>query len=83
MIKRLYLNRDWLFNDGKKSEVVTVPHTVKELPFNYIDEESYQFVSTYTKELEIPSEYQGKHLFLTFDAVAHKSDVYLNDKVNL
>lgn len=83
MIKREYLNRDWLFDDGKKQVKVTIPHTVKELPFNYIDEEDYQFVSTYTRELDIKEEYKGKHLFLTFDGVAHKTEVYLNDKLLL
>lgn len=83
MIKRFYLNRDWIFDDGKKKEKVIIPHTVKVLPFNYIDEESYQFVSTYTKELDIDKEYKGKHLFLAFDGVAQKSDVYLNDKLLL
>ena len=53
MIERIYLNRDWTFDDGNSKSKVTIPHTVKELPFNYIDEESYQFVSSYTRELDI------------------------------
>ena len=83
MIERIYLNRDWLYSDGHKEEKVTVPHTVKELPYNYIDEEVYQFVSTYTRELKLDKSYIGKHLFLTFDGVAHKTEVYLNDKILL
>ena len=83
MIERIYLNRDWLFDDGKTKTQVSIPHTVKELPFNYIDEESYQFVSTYTKDLVIDKKYQNKHLFLTFDGVAQKTEVYLNDKLLL
>ena len=83
MIERIYLNRDWLFDDGKKTVKVTIPHTVKELPFNYINEEDYQFISTYTRELEIEEKYKNKHLFLTFDGVAHKTEVYLNDELLL
>ena len=79
MIYRIYLNNNWLFDDSNSKSQVNIPHTVKELPFNYIDEESYQFVSTYTRELDIPKQYQGKHLFLTFDGVAQKTEVYLND----
>ena len=44
MIERIYLNRDWEFSDGISKQTVTIPHTVKELPFNYIDEETYQYV---------------------------------------
>ena len=83
MINRIYLNRNWIFDDGNKKEEVIIPHTVKELPFNYIDEESYQFISTYTRELELDDKYKNKHLFLTFDGVAQKTEVYLNDELLL
>lgn len=83
MIERIYLNFDWTFEHDGSNTNVNIPHTVKEIPFNYANEDDYQFVSTYTKEIEIDEKYKGKHFFLTFDGVAHKSEIYLNDNLIL
>lgn len=77
MIERIYLNRDWTFN-GKEN--VCIPHNGKDLNYNYCNEDDYQFISTYEKEIFIDEKYKNKHLFLTFEGVLHKSDVYINDK---
>ena len=79
MLERIYLNRNWLF-DGN---YVEVPHTVKEIPYNYCNEDDYQMVSTYENIINIDNKYDGKHIILTFDGVAHKSEVYVNDKLVL
>ena len=88
---RKYINNDWLFkNEFKKDylnkidlaefEHVRVPHTVKEIPYNYVNNEDYQMISTYYQELDL-KEYKSKNIFLVFDAVAHKANVYLNGKL--
>ncbi len=80
MIERIYINNDWLFtNDKKEKEIVDIPHTVKEIPFNYFDQEIYQFISSYEKEINL-NKYLDKNIFLTFEGVAHKATIFLNDK---
>ena len=71
---RIYLNRNWNFA-GKS---VDIPHTVKETPFHYFDESEYQMVSTYQKEIDVPNEWKGKQVLLTFEGVAHVCEVFLN-----
>ena len=71
---RIYLNRNWDF-DGK---TVDIPHTVKETPFHYFDESEYQMLSEYQKEIEVPKEWEGKHVLLTCEGVAHSCEVFLN-----
>ena len=71
---RIYLNRNWDF-EGKS---VDIPHTVKETPFHYFDESEYQMVSTYQKEIDVPNEWKGKQVLLTFEGVAHVCEVFLN-----
>ena len=57
---------------------VRLPHTVKELPFNYLDEKSYQMVSGYLHPLTAPEDWQGKAVLLTFGAAAHEATVFCN-----
>ena len=71
---RIYLNRNWNFN----GENVTIPHTCKETPFHYFDESEYQMISTYQKEIDVPNEWKRKNVLLTFEGVAHASEVFLN-----
>lgn len=87
-MNRVYLNRNWLFQEEFKDEyissaisdgqVVNVPHTVKETAFNYFDEHEYQMISCYQKNITYDDAWQGKNLYLVFEAVAHKADVYIN-----
>lgn len=90
MIKRHYLNNGWKFSPEYKEEMrsvtyddsamqeVRLPHTVKETPLHYFDESEYQMISCYRKVLNIPEEYQGKTLLLTFEGIGHDSEVWLN-----
>ncbi len=71
---RIYLNRNWNF-EGKS---VDIPHTVKETPFHYFDESEYQMISNYQKEIDVPNEWKGKTVLLTFEGVAHACEVFLN-----
>ena len=48
-------------------ERVDLPHANKELPYNAFDEHSYQFISTYARELDIPELHAGARAFIDFD----------------
>ena len=59
---------------------IDIPHTNKELPYNYFDEAMYQFVSCYRKEFTLPKSAteKGKHVFISFEGAANYAKVYLN-----
>ena len=87
---RIYVNNDWQFAynfnenmlsadyDGSALESVRIPHTTKELPFNYFSEDEYQTISLYRKSLFAEEEWRGNRVLLTFDGVAHYAEVFLN-----
>ena len=90
---RIDLNNDWLwspefvpemtghvFSNEDKMEQVRIPHTVKVTPLNYFDDKDYQMVSCYRRTFDAPSEWKGKKVSVTFDAVAHEAEVYINGK---
>lgn len=64
--------------DDSKFETVDIPHTNKELPLNYFDEKSYQFISCYRKAFDIGKKAKGKRYILHFEGAAVYSKVYLN-----
>jgi beta-galactosidase len=79
---RIYLNSDWIFTDGEgRTEMVRLPHTNQEIPYDYFDEKDYQMVCTYKRKLDIPAEWQGKHLLLTVEAAGHYAKLFLNGKL--
>ena len=89
MRKRIYMNRDWQFLQEYTEEVlqaeytgeyevVQLPHSVKETPFHYFDEEIYQMVSGYRKVLYGNPEWKGKKVVLTIEAAGHQAEVYCN-----
>ena len=62
---KIYLNRDWdftevfserLFDCPWGTKKVSIPHTCKETPFHYFDEQEYQMISGYRKELDVPAD---------------------------
>ncbi len=63
-------------NEGFES--IVIPHTNLELPFNYFDETSYQFISTYAKTFDFDPAWSGKKVYLDFGAVMLYAEVYLN-----
>ena len=90
---RIDFNNSWLwspeftsemtepvFANEDKMEKVRIPHTVKVTPLNYFDDKDYQMVSCYRRTFEAPSGWKGKKVFITFDAVAHEAEVYINGK---
>ena len=90
MEKRIYLNEGWKFTEKYSENMlnenfvdrdmtdVRIPHTVKELPYHYLDEHDYQMLSGYRRILNAPKEWEGKAVILTFDGVAHDATVYIN-----
>ena len=76
-------NNDWLFTenfDAGFDEAVSVrlPHTTKEIPYNYINCRDYQMVCGYRKIFTAPGDWQGKKLILRFDGAAHEATVFCN-----
>ena len=90
MKNRFFLSEDWRFTsdyedrmlfpeyDDSAFETVRIPHTVKETVFNYFDESEYQTLSLYRKTIDVPADWEGKCVKLTFEGAAHYADVYIN-----
>ncbi len=89
---RIYWNNDWQFTEHFTNELleekeetglkqVRLPHTCKETPFHYFDEQEYQMVSGYRKVLYGEENWKNKRIFLTFEGVAHEATVYCNGAV--
>ena len=83
---RLLFNDDWLFAAKKldldvsdsQFELITLPHTNKIFPHHNIDNEEYQFLSTYRKRFECPPLEDSQLVFLEFEGVMLACLVYLN-----
>ncbi len=87
---RIYLNRGWRFADTFLTDMVTtlmrggeevsLPHTSREVPYHYFDKSVYERDACYQKVLRVPADWRDKCVFLTFGAVAHFAEVYVNGK---
>ena len=87
---RIDINNGWLWAEEFNEEMVKpsyeeggmesvrIPHTVKITPLNYFDAHEYQMVSCYRKTIDVPAEWKDKKVFITFYAVAHEAEVYVN-----
>lgn len=87
---RIDINNGWLWAEEFSEEMVKpsyedsgmetvrIPHTVKVTPLNYFDAHVYQMVSCYRKTISVPYEWKEKKVFITFDAVAHEAEIYVN-----
>lgn len=76
-------NNGWLFTEDfekgfNDAICVRLPHTVKELPYNYADPKDYQMVCGYKKEFEISEQMSGKRIFMRFDGAAHEASIFCN-----
>ncbi len=90
MSKNIPLNFNWKFNKSFSKEMikkdyddtdfiaVNIPHTNKELPYNYFDEKSYQFISCYRKHFDIEKKDKDEVIFLNFEGASNYSVVYVN-----
>ncbi len=59
---------------------VHIPHTNKELPYNYLNEKDYQFVCCYRRHFRTPAELDGRRALLHFEGAANYAKVYVNGK---
>lgn len=78
-------NNDWLFTESydagfENAKSVRLPHTVREIPYNYIDCKDYQMLCGYQKSFFVPDAWQGKRILLRLDGAAHDAIVYCNGK---
>ena len=87
---RVYLNDGWKFteefsdallypgiNDSEMKEV-RLPHTCKELPYNYFDENDYQMVSGYRRTIRVQEAWKGKTMLFTCEGAGHETTLYIN-----
>ncbi|MBU0934952.1 MAG: glycoside hydrolase family 2 protein, partial [Spirochaetes bacterium] len=92
MLKRIELMNDWyfafLYKPGMEKsaaldgfEAVALPHSNKELPYNYFDETSYQVISCYKKILPELQLQPGQQLLLRFEAVMAAATVFINGEL--
>ena len=89
-MSRIYVNNNWQFTynfDEKLHnkdfysldvESVRIPHTTRELPFNYFSEEEYQTISGYRRIIFAEPRWQGRRVLLTFEGAAHYAEVFIN-----
>ncbi|MCF0136893.1 MAG: glycoside hydrolase family 2 protein [Oscillospiraceae bacterium] len=76
-------NNDWLFTetfDGgfDNACAVRLPHTAREIPYNYPDCRTYQMVCGYKKTFYAESSWKGGRILLSFDGAAHDASVFCN-----
>lgn len=77
MRKITQLNDHWLFKDGHREEVITLPHSAVEMPFDCMDEKAYQHDFSYTRWLffeQLPEQ----EVYLRFDGVMADARVLFN-----
>jgi len=87
---KIYLNDNWkfiysfnekFFKEDLKSESIRIPHTVKEIPYNYCDENDYETISGYKFKFRYSDTFKNKRVFLHFDGVAHQAWTYFNNEL--
>jgi len=89
MRRIISLNNNWYFkkqyeqgleksNNLEGFEIVHLPHTNVELPYNYFDERLYQIVSCYKYPLCLSKEYKDNIIYVHFEGVMAYAQVYLN-----
>ena len=87
---RQYLNNSFTFTEefskdflqGKgRYPKIRIPHTLKEVSFNYVDIDSYQMSAGYRANIKYLASYSDKRVFINFEGAAHKAEVYLNGKL--
>ncbi len=68
--------------DDAAMETVHIPHTNREIPYDYFDEKVYQFVCCYRRHFRLPAAAfeQGRRVLLHFEGAANYAEVYVNGK---
>ena len=87
---RVYLNEGWKFSERFSDDLlsleiaeeamteVRLPHTCKELPYNYFDENEYQMVCGYRRLLCVDEAWKGKTILFTCEGAGHHTTLYIN-----
>lgn len=70
-----YTQKDYI---PEHFQTVSLPHSNQEIPYNYFDENIYQFVSCYRKYFTVNECYSGKRVYVDFDGVMTFAQVYIN-----
>jgi beta-galactosidase len=88
MSEKISLNNNWHYvphyEAGMECEVfskfqlVHLPHTNIELPYNYFDERDSQFISCYQNTFFVDESYKEKIGFIRFEGVMTYAKVFLN-----
>jgi beta-galactosidase len=60
---------------------ITLPHTNKIFPHNFVDNLDYQFISTYRKRFKLPEPLNGRRLYIDFEGAMIASEVSVNGRV--
>lgn len=63
--------------DDSSFESVDLPHTNKELPFNYFDDRDYQFISCYRKKLDI-KKVGDRTVLINFEGIMTYAELFVN-----
>ena len=73
------INNNWTYkrNLEDQGEVVHLPHTNQEVPYNYFDEKMYQFISYYEKQIITKD---SDRQFLVFDGVMTAFKLYIENQ---
>lgn len=88
-LKVTHLNYDWDYVSSyeesyiktlPESERIQLPHTNIVLPYNNFSEKSYQFVSSYRKEISMKKKPKKRYI-LRFEGVMAYAEVYLNNSL--
>ena len=91
MRERINLNYNWFYSNNfidkhlydysnqEGFELVDLPHSGINIPFNNFDDTVFNKKITYKKVVFIKRDYYGKKLNLVFEGVAHLSTIYIND----
>lgn len=67
--------------DDSSWEKVSVPHGLEYLPIEASGCANYQGIAWYRKHFTPKTKFKGKKVFLHFEAIMGKSEVYLNGKL--
>ncbi len=88
--ERIYINDIWRFSHSWKDEMllpdfddscmqsVRLPHTNRELSYNYCNEEDYQELCAYLCHLYCRPEWKDKEVTITFEGAAHEAVLFVN-----
>lgn len=67
--------------DDSKWEIVSIPHGLEYLPVEASGGVNYQGVSWYRKHFSMPDSLKGKQLYVHFEGIMGKSEIYFNGQL--